>query len=284
MKPSNSEKSLFQRLFIIFIILISPLFLLREYQIIKAKMDPKINLAEDFSLMESYQNNDKLFTFIVITHDSEESIKQNFLSLINQDYPSFRIVYIDKGSTDGTVEILQKMIDEKNVHEKVTLLARNKEHEVFESYYNSIHQCDDQDVIIHLYGNDWLASNDVLQCLNKIYAKPDVWLTYGQYVDYASYEKGLYNPTPKKMNYKKKVARAPWINAPLKTFYAGLFKKSGVNKETSEYYFLSIKSELNLLAPVAEISKAHVQFIPTILYIHKQVSEGRKRRSVELRR
>lgn len=280
MRPSNTEKSLFQRIFIICIILISPLFLLKEYQIIKAKMDPKMHLAEDFSLLESVQNTDKLFTIIVLTYNCEDSIKQNFLSLIDQDYPSFRIVYIDKGSTDATVETLQKMIDEKNAYEKISLIARNKEHEVFESYYNVVQECNDQDIIIHLYGNDWLASNDVLRCLNKTYENGDVWLTYGQYVDYASYEKGLYNPTPKKMNYKKKIARAPWIKAPLKTFYAGLFKKNTVNKEVSEHYFLSIKNELSLLAPIAEMSKAHVQFIPTILYIHKQVSKREKRKVI----
>ena len=277
MRPSHSEKSLLQRIFIIFIIVISPLFLWKEYQIIKGKMDFKMPPTEEFCLMEPFQKNDKLFTFIVLTHNSEDVIKNNFLSLIDQDYPSFRIVYLDKGSTDGTVAMLQKMISEKNAQERVSLLTRSKEYEVFESYYNLIQECDDQEVIIHLYGNDWLASNDVLHCLNQAYANANVWLTYGQYVEYESYKKGLYHPLPEKTNYKKKVTGPPWINAPFKTFYAGLFKKYTVNKEASQHYFLSIESELNLLAPVAEMSKAHVQFIPTVLYIHKQISEGRKR-------
>ncbi|WP_194847333.1 glycosyltransferase family A protein [Candidatus Neptunochlamydia vexilliferae] len=228
--------------------------------------------AEDFYCFEVADYQGKSFTFIVLTHNNVDSIEQNLETILSQDYEDFRVCYLDLASSDGTAEILRE-----RVGEKVNLVECQKDYELYEAYYNIVLNCPDDQVIVHLYGTDWLAHNDVLSCLSHSYTNPDVWLAYGQYLDYPSYQKGVHNPKPKKTLYKKRVQRAPWVMAPLKTFYAGLFKKLHVEAG----FFLSIENENALLMPMVELAKAHVRFIPNVLFIHNKNS-GRVRKSRRL--
>lgn len=263
MKRNNREKSLTHRIFILFIILLLPTFFIREYRIIKSKKETKILPADNFTHIKLDPVEDKSFTFIVLTHDDVETIERNYESITSQKYERFNIVYIDQGSRDGTPELLKKKIGSNG---EVQVIECFEEHEAYEKYYETVLNCPDNQVIIHLYGNDWLAHKDVLSLLSQSYAHPDVWLTYGQYLDYWNYQKGLNDPKPKKNLCKKRVQRAPWVVAPLKTFYAGLFKKLHVEAG----FFLSIEDENALLSPMAELAKAHVRFIPDVLFIHNE--------------
>ncbi|MCB1110220.1 MAG: glycosyltransferase family 2 protein, partial [Chlamydiia bacterium] len=231
------------------------------YRLIKSKKETRIIPAEDFAYFEVEPEEDKSFTFIVLTHNNRDLIDRNIDSILSQKYSDFRVVYIDQGSTDGTVDrICQKKCD------KVSLIECQEGHEVYQRYYDLVVHSKNDEIIVHLYGNDWLAHEEVLSRLNQSYMNPDVWLTYGQYIDSANFEKGIHDPQPKKILYKKRVQRAPWVVAPFKTYYAGLFKKLHV--ETG--FFISIKDENALLVPMAELAKAHVRFIPHVLYIHSQ--------------
>ena len=264
MKGIKREKSLTHRLFILFIILLLPTFFIREYRLIKSKKEIRIIPTEDFAFIEIEPDESKSFTFIVLTHNNIDSIDQNIDSILTQKYSNFRVVYIDHQSSDGTIAQIQKAVKRKG--RNVSLIECEYDHQVYERYYNLVSHSKDDEIIIHLYGNDWLAHEDVLVRLNQSYTNPDVWLTYGQYIDYMNLERGVHDPKPKKTLYKKRVQRAPWVVAPLKTYYAGLFKKLHI--ETG--FFISIKDENALLIPMAELAKAHVRFIPDVLYIHNE--------------
>ena len=275
MKGNKRGKSLAHRLFILFIILLLPTFFVREYRLIKSKKETRIIPAEDFAFAEIEPDEDKSFTFIILTHNNIDSIDQNIDSILMQKYSNFRVVYIDHQSSDGTTVQIQKAVKRNN--RNVSLIECEYDHQVYERYYNLVSHSKDDEIIIHLYGNDWLAHEDVLTRLNQNYTNPDVWLTYGQYIDYVNLEKGIHDPKPKKTLYKKRVQRAPWVVAPLKTYYAGLFKKLHI--ETG--FFISIKDENALLIPMAELAKAHVRFIPDVLYVHNEKPKGnRKNRRV----
>ncbi len=269
MKRNKSEKSFYHRLFILFIILILPVFFIKEYRLIKGKKDTKVLHAEDFCQTHLDPQEDKSFTFIVLTKNNVDSIEQNFQSIMQQHYSRFRVVYIDHGSTDGTVKTLQSLMQDHSM----TVIPCEKDYEVYQKYHEVVNRCKDQEVIIHLYGTDWLAHDEVLSHLNRSYANPDVWLTYGQYLEYSSYKKGIYDPQPKKVLSKKRIQRAPWVVAPFKTFYASLFK----NVDLQRGHFLSVESDAAFLVPIAELGKAHVRFIPDVLYIHNEKAPKEKR-------
>lgn len=270
MKLKRSGKSFFHRLFILFIILILPVFFIKEYRMIKAKKATQVLPTEDFRQMHMCAVECKKFTFIVLMQNNIDSIEQNYRSIFQQRYSDYKVVYIDQGSTDGSVKLLKSLI--KKQSGSVTLFECRKDHEAFQKYYEVVQKCQDDEIIIHLYGSDWLAHDEVLKRLNLSYSNPDIWLAYGQYLAYPAYKKGIYDPLPKKVLHKKRVHRAPWVIAPLKTFYAALFKK--LQHEPS--YFLSIKNENSLLLPLAEMGKSHIRFIPNVLFIHNRKNRRSK--------
>ncbi|MCB1082060.1 MAG: glycosyltransferase family 2 protein, partial [Chlamydiia bacterium] len=219
---------------------------------------------------------DKHFTFIVLTHNDEATIEKNLSSIQSQKYQDVHVYYLDQNSEDETVNLLMQ---EAKLSSHVHVIPCSQEHELLEKYYEIVMNAPDNEVIVHLYGTDFLAHDEILSLLSQSYAHPDVWLTYGQYLDEWSYERGINDPKPKKTPCKKRVQKAPWVVAPLKTYYAGLFKKLHVE----EGFFLSIEDEGALLNPMAELAKAHVRFIPDVLFIHsekKQHETGERRLAV----
>lgn len=280
MKKSKLDKTFLHRLFLLFIILLLPVFLIKEYRIITAKKDTRILPAEDFFQSQLLENNNKSFTFIVLTKNNIGEIEENFQSIASQRYQNYQVIYIDQCSRDGTVERLHELIESQGDPSRFKVIETEVDYQTFQSYFDEIYALENDEVVIHLAGGDFLAHPEVLDRLDQAYTNPDVWMTYGQYLDYYSYQKGIYQPRPQKTLCKKRVQRAPWLLASLKTFYAGHFKKIK-RDESIEEYFLSIESEASLLLPLAELGKAHVQFIPDVLYIHHRYPT-RKRRQMKL--
>lgn len=270
MERHSIEKSAIKRIFILFIILLLPTFFIREYRLIKSKKETRILPADHFTHIKLDPIEDKSFTFIVLTHNHANTIEKNYDSIFTQKYADYNVIYIDQGSTDGTVELIRKKI---GINQEAKLIEKTQSHEAYEAYYKEVLKCPDNQVIIHLQGSDWLMHEDVLSLLCQSYAHPDVWLSYGQYLDYRSYQKGMTNPKPKKNLCKKRIHRAPWVLAPLKTYYAGLLKKLHIEAG----FFLSIEDEHGLLDPMAELGKAHVRFIPDVLFIHNEKRESRRK-------
>lgn len=277
MKNSKLDKRFFHRLFLLFIILLLPIFVVKEYRIITAKKDTRVLPAQDFFQSQLVENNDKSFTLIVLTQNNMDMIDENFKSIVAQKYPKYEVVYIDQLSSDGTAQRLHQLISHEGLEEKVKVIESEKDYEAFQAYFNTIYDLDNDRVVVHLSGNDILAHSEVLNLVDQAYTNPDVWMTYGQYLDYYNYQKGIYKPKPQKILCKKRVQRAPWLLASLKTFYAGHFKKIR-REESFEDYFLSLESEASLLLPLAELGKAHVQFIPDVLYIHSSRPQLKKRK------
>jgi glycosyltransferase involved in cell wall biosynthesis len=60
------------------------------------------------------QNENFFFSVICPTYNSENYIKKNFYSLLSQSYQNFEVIYIDDGSTDNTVNVLKKLIQNHN--------------------------------------------------------------------------------------------------------------------------------------------------------------------------
>ena len=60
------------------------------------------------------QNENYFFSVICPTYNSENYIKKNFYSLLSQSYQNFEVIYIDDGSTDNTVNVLKKLIQNHN--------------------------------------------------------------------------------------------------------------------------------------------------------------------------
>lgn len=272
----QKRKNKIKFLFLFSLLLILPIFLLKEYRIILAKKNTSIHLAQAFNEIEIESQKKQSFVFFVLTCDAAATIEKNFQTIMAQRYKTFRVVYIDQGSTDHTVALLESLIGQEGGEVEVVLKRYQKDKTLFESYCSAVQTCKDDEIIVHLSGNDWLAHPEVLAVLNQAYTNPDVWLTYGQYLDAENHLKGKGGPYPQKTLYKKRVQKAPWDGAYFKTFYAGLYKKAMSQEMSSLVFSLSSPAQEAFLKPISEMGKSHVQFIPQVLYIHSQTSQQKE--------
>ncbi|MCK4934730.1 MAG: glycosyltransferase family 2 protein, partial [Simkaniaceae bacterium] len=265
------KSSLIHSVFLFLIILTLPVFLFKQFRVIRAKKHVELNYHHDsFVNPDNFIKEDKRFVIVIVGSNSEDLLEQSLKSTLSQEYTQYRVVYIDDDSSIDGVKIAKKFIASHEKKDKVTIAQQSSKETFCETYYSAIQECNDDDVIVHLNAGDWLSHDYVLTRLNKAYQHQDVWLTYGQYLEYPSYKKGGAMPQPRRAAVKKKVQRAPFLMSHLKTYYAGLFKQIQLQEDVKKDYLLSMQDESKLMIPMVELAKNNVRFIPEVLYVHYQ--------------
>ncbi|HSX11377.1 MAG TPA: glycosyltransferase family A protein [Chlamydiales bacterium] len=218
------------------------------------------------------------FTIVIVGVNNGAAVEKTLTSVFSQNYENYHVVYIDDASDDGSYDVARDLIYDSGHLGQVTL-ARNEERlGILANLFRAVQLLDEREIILVLQGEDWLAHEWVLQRLNAYYADPDVWLTYGQYRDYPTYQLGTCREL-------KEVAlrSGPFAPSHLNTFYAGLFKKVRESDFIAGGKFLSACSEMAYMVPMLEMAKNHAQFISEILYINNRQASYKEDRETQMR-
>jgi cellulose synthase/poly-beta-1,6-N-acetylglucosamine synthase-like glycosyltransferase len=198
------------------------------------------------------------FVVVIVGYNNGAWLEQTLQSASHQNYPNFRIIYIDDASTDGSFD-LAKDLTQENPHKNLIELHQNGEHlGMLSNLVQAIGACEAEEIVVLLGGEDWLAHEWVLSRLNQYYAKPTVWLTYGQSMEYPSYSRGSITTADATLS----VRQQPFFASQLHSFYAGLFQK--ISLPDLEY---SAAVQQAYMLPMLEMAESHVAFIPDILHI-----------------
>ena len=86
-----------QKIFLFIFIFFSSLF----------SSEDQYNIAKEYPVFEY-----KKFVLIIPSYNNENYIEKNLSSVLRQDYPKFRFIYINDASTDNTLHIAKKMLQE----------------------------------------------------------------------------------------------------------------------------------------------------------------------------
>ncbi len=187
------------------------------------------------------------------------------------------MIYIDDASADDTYEKAKKYIQEMGKESQVTLIRNTKNLKAVENLCRAFHTCKDHEIVLMLDGDDWLAHDRVLEYLNNCYADPEVWATYGSYVEYPSYKKGeMRGEIPHKIHYNhqyRSYVKRKFIFSHLKTAYAGLLKKIKMEDLLKDGRFFAASYDQAFMLPVVEMAKEHTYYVKDILYIYNRSSE-----------
>ena len=214
---------------------------------------------------------EKPIVVIIPSYNNARWVEKNLTSVFNQEYENYKVIYIDDCSTDSTYE-LAKQITEKNNKQQRTMVIHNTERcGALANLYTLIHECDDKSIIVTVDGDDWLPHDQVLAYLNKVYTEKDVWMTYGQFIEYPSnvigYEYCL--PLPQKVineNLFRKIDQLPVSH--LRTFYAWLFKAIKLQDMLFQGNFYSMAWDKATMAPIIEMSGHRFYRVPEVLYVY----------------
>ena len=188
--------------------------------------------------------------FIIITpsFNNEDWVEYNIASILNQTYTNFKVLYIDDCSTDNTFE---KVIPITETDSRFTVI-RNSENKGaaynYVEYIDTISD-DENDILVHLDGDDWFFDDNVLMNLNTLYNERDYWMTYGRFVCYDGSEQvtesTVYGVPHSDFIHDHKLYRRDMFKAShLRTYRSFLFKAIDKNDlkslSTGEYYWHAI--------------------------------------------
>jgi len=211
---------------------------------------------------------EKPFVIIIPSYNNGQWVDKNLSSAFNQKYNNFRIVYINDCSTDDTEQKVIEFIDNNKAWDKITLFSNETNQGAMANWYKAIHLCDDDEIVVNLDGDDWLANDQVLQKINAIYSNEDVWLTYGQYQSWPHGFVGICRQLPDIIIEHRAYRRYPYFTSHLRTYYAWLFKK--IKKEDLIYNdeFLPVACDVGFMLPMMEMVGNRFKFVKDILYIY----------------
>lgn len=215
---------------------------------------------------------EKPFVLIIPSYNNSAFVEKNLRSVFTQNYKNYRVIYIDDHSSDDTYSKAKKLIHNLDQEKRTTLIHNAQNQGALSNLYNAIHSCADHEIVILIDGDDFLAHENVLSILNEAYQDPNVWMSYGNFLDYPSYKQFpvCCKPLPESVIKKNSYRKYEWVTTHLRTFYASLFKKVALNDLVYRGRFYPMGWDLAFMLPLLEMSGTHTKFINEVLYLYNR--------------
>ena len=246
----------------------------KTIELISAKMASESNRSVEFRPTQ-YPLENVSFCLVIFGRNNGAYLEKTLQSVFSQNYENFRILYIDDASDDGSYDLARDLVYANPRFNQVQFLQNEQSLGLLGSLSLAAQGCADEEIIVVLNGEDWLAHEWVLSRLNQYYADPDLWITYGQSRDYPTYQRG----GARSMQEREKETRTqPFTATHLKTFYAGLFKR--INESDLKYKdeYFAAAADLAFMIPMLEMANGHSQCLSDILYIcNREAQRGEDR-------
>lgn len=224
---------------------------------------------------------EKPMVVIIPSYNNQKWVENNLRSVFSQNYENYRVIYVDDCSTDNTYESVQQLVKKYEQQNRVTVIHNDIRRGAMANWYTTIHTCRDEEIVVQLDGDDWLAHENVLSYLNKIYSEKDIWLTYGQFVEYPSGSIGYayskqFSDEVIRSNTFRKVGQLPISH--LRTCYAWLFKAIKLEDVLHQGEFYKMTCDKVIMAACIEMAAKHHYCVPDVLYVYNnsnQISDHR---------
>lgn len=225
-----------------------------------------------------YPQVNRSFCVVIIGRNNGAYVEKTLESVFAQNYEPFRIVYIDDASDDGSAELARDLIYASRRFTQIHFHQNEQPLGPLANIAKAVQGCADGEIAVLLNGEDWLAHEWVLPCLNQYYADPDLWIAYGSSRIYPTYQlsKASYCEDT-----GKSVRTQSGASFPLKTFYAGLFKKISVADFQYKGEYLLGATDPAFMFPMLEMAEGHSQALPDVLYISNSDTLREENRELE---
>ena len=211
------------------------------------------------------------FKIIVPFYNTEAWIGKCISSLRKQHYDNFKCYLVDDLSTDNSHEAAAKAIG----CDKRFKIAKNKEKShALGNIVKTINkiECEDEDVVVILDGDDWLASSYSLDTLANVYDEENCLMTYGSYVYNPSGIRGV-EPSqyPDRVVEENSFREDTWRASHLRSFkhevWKGL-KDNDLKDKQGNYYKMAYDQAIML--PLLEISGRRAKYVEETLYVYNK--------------
>ena len=193
---------------------------------------------------------------------------RNITSILDQDYDNFHVYLLNDCSTDDTFHKISQYLEDHPRKDKVILVDNKERVGAMANHYAMGHQLPDHVIVLNIDGDDWLVDPYVFSFINMVYSDPNVWITYGQYIEHPRNQIGFCRGYPKKVIQENSFRKCGLPISHLRTYYAWLFKK--LKKEDLMYQgdFVQATYDKVMMVPMIEMSAGRFRCIDEVLYVY----------------
>ena len=222
------------------------------------------------------------FSIVVPAYNCKSWVKTNIESIINQKYDNYQLIYIDDASTDGTHEEVSAHLKNSNIIYKNFRNSFNKGKAY--NLYNYINSLREDTIVVIVDGDDWLASEGVLNLLDSYY-NDDTWMTCGSYI--TTDTKEVVQPRLTDNYWDGNIRLKSWQFSHLGTFRKSLFSKIKRKAFLDSFgNYLLTTSDQAMMWPMVEMSgPEHLKPLEETLYVYNRsnpLSDDRAHRRDQL--
>ena len=213
----------------------------------------------------------KSFVIVIASYNNERWYRQNLDSVLSQQYPQFRVIYVDDASTDATAELVAAYLAENDRAGRVTFIRNESRVGPVANIDGAVRSCDPSDIIVLVDGDDFLAHYHVLTRLEMIYHDHDVWVTWGQFARFPHGEGGFCEDIPSDIVSANAYRDHPFVSSHLRTFYAGLYQRiRPIDVQDCTGKFFTIAGDVAQMFALMEMAGSRAKFVPEILYYYNR--------------
>ena len=190
-------------------------------------------------------------------------------TLMSQKYDSFKVIFVDDCSNDGSFDKLP------HDNERAIIIKNETRKTALENIHDAImNHCDSEDIVVLVDGDDWLPNKNTLSYINDFYNQNDCWIMYGQ-SSWTDGRRGFASAYPE--SEFSNLRKAPFRVSHIRTFRAGLYQKikeqdkdfSCLKDSNKEFYKMTY--DVAILFPIMEMAGYEkVKFNDTILYVYNR--------------
>jgi glycosyltransferase involved in cell wall biosynthesis len=208
--------------------------------------------------------------FIIFScgYNCEQYVESNMSSIMGQAYDNYIHIVVDDASTDNTYKKIKRWEHDK------TVIYRNDVNQKWISnalQYLDEHIQSDEDIILTVDLDDYLAHRWVFSDLNQRYNNYDCWMTYSNFKYSKSGRSSTWIPTYSRKIIENKLFRESiWSFTHLRTMKAFLWKNildRDLRDKNGNYFKCTYDMAIGF--PMLEMaSPDHICYINDIQYVY----------------
>jgi glycosyltransferase involved in cell wall biosynthesis len=193
-------------------------------------------------------------------------------SVLSQSYSNYRHIVVDDDSTDGTAD---KAIELTKASKHHTIIAGDQRR-YWTGNAREFLKPEDNEIVITLDLDDWLAHDNVLATINQIYQQHDCWLTYGSYKHATpGVRSDVRDPFPKSVLKNRSFRKHKWLASHLRTFKGFLWNNLDLDTALTDEQGNTAKMawDLGIMFPMMEMCQpGKIHFVKEQLYIYNDLN------------
>jgi glycosyltransferase involved in cell wall biosynthesis len=211
------------------------------------------------------------FIIVILCYNCHEYIQECIESVVNQKYENYEVVIINDCSVDNTQQVIKKIVNDNKkfkVIDNIERLGPLGNH----IKALSVKEFDDNDIIVHLDGDDKFIGSDVLSTLDNAYSKNKNHLvSYGNYKT-ASGSASICKSWNKSISVSEYIAPVGWIFSHVRSFKYKLWTL--IDKQKSFYdsnnKLFSSAGDVAIIKPILELAGRHrTMFFNKVMYFYR---------------